>query len=623
MGMKNEKELDEEKALSIPPVTITNGKSKDTSPHLGDILPLIGEDGLESSEESKAIDYTHFSKKDFVDLVKELSRESDFKKVDAILQDIKPHYNDIRERERAEALERFKSNGGVEQDFNFKGDEFDSSFEATVKLIRDKRNQYYKSIDDQKSENLRKKEEVLEKLRALVDREDSENSFTYFKQLQNDWRASGPVASGQVRTLWANYGALVDRFYDQRSIYFELKELDRKKNLEIKNELCDRADQLVNVERIRDAVRELNDLHDEFKHVGPVPKEDKENLWQRFKAASDAVYARRDAYIVQLQSTLQKNVEAKLALGEELVAFATFQSDRIKEWNQKTQEILEIQRKWEAVGAVPRTQSKEINKKFWSSFKAFFNNKSIFFKKLDEQREKNLHRKNEIIKKAMELKDSKDWDKTANDFKELQRQWKEVGLVPEKLRDKIFTDFKRACDYFFEERRSQYEKTDRDQEENLRQKEAICLELERMAAEKGGTLEQLKEFQDKFNTIGFVPKKLITVIKNRFNDAVNKVVTALEIPDTEKDRTRLEIQLNNLKNDPQAEVKIYHKEQVIRKRIGKMESDIAVLKNNLEFFGRSKNAEKFKEEFNEKIRIAGEELLQLKKQLKMLRAVSS
>jgi len=621
--MKNEKELDEEKALSIPPVTITNGKSKDTSPHLGDILPLIGEDGLESSEESKAIDYTHFSKKDFVDLVKELSRESDFKKVDAILQDIKPHYNDIRERERAEALERFKSNGGVEQDFNFKGDEFDSSFEATVKLIRDKRNQYYKSIDDQKSENLRKKEEVLEKLRALVDREDSENSFTYFKQLQNDWRASGPVASGQVRTLWANYGALVDRFYDQRSIYFELKELDRKKNLEIKNELCDRADQLVNVERIRDAVRELNDLHDEFKHVGPVPKEDKENLWQRFKAASDAVYARRDAYIVQLQSTLQKNVEAKLALGEELVAFATFQSDRIKEWNQKTQEILEIQRKWEAVGAVPRTQSKEINKKFWSSFKAFFNNKSIFFKKLDEQREKNLHRKNEIIKKAMELKDSKDWDKTANDFKELQRQWKEVGLVPEKLRDKIFTDFKRACDYFFEERRSQYEKTDRDQEENLRQKEAICLELERMAAEKGGTLEQLKEFQDKFNTIGFVPKKLITVIKNRFNDAVNKVVTALEIPDTEKDRTRLEIQLNNLKNDPQAEVKIYHKEQVIRKRIGKMESDIAVLKNNLEFFGRSKNAEKFKEEFNEKIRIAGEELLQLKKQLKMLRAVSS
>ena len=646
--MKNEKELSVEGVLE-------NGNGHAgivvSSPHLGEPVHDIAEleplpsqrlrqasldeyedhhsDGHDSPDPDSYrdnrdwdINYSHLSKKELVSLVQELSRISDFKKVDSALREIKPIYDAIFGKEKSAALARYREADGLADGFEYKGDEADQAFDAALKLIHNNKNQFYRSLEERKSGNLLKKLEVLDKLRALVDAEDSEHSFHQFKQLQQEWKNIGPVAVAQVKTLWANFGALVDRFYDHRSIYFELKELDRKKNLEAKLELCEKAERLASAERMKDSILELNELHSEFRHVGPVPKEDQESVWQRFKAASDGLYARRDAYVSQLQHALQKNLQEKLTLVEELAVFAAFQSDRIKEWNLKTQEILQLQKKWEAVGAVPRSKSKEINKKFWTSFKSFFNNKNSFFKKLDEERDKNFQRKTEIIKKAQELQGSSDWDRTANELKELQRQWNEVGPVPEKLREKVFQEFKQACDHFFAHRREQFEKADREQEVNFHEKEMICAELERLTIEKTGSLSQLTELQNRFSTLGFVPKKSVTAIKVRFNEVVEKFLASIKITTDEKDRAMLEVQLGNLKNDPEADRKIFQKEQVIRKRINKVENEIAVLRNNLEFFGRSKNAEKFKEEFNAKIDEANGHLTQLKSQLKMLRTVS-
>ncbi len=579
---------------------------------------------LDDSEENhKPADYSKFTKKEFVDLIATLSQDPNFKNVDAVLREIKPLFDEMRDKDRSAALQRYMAGGGSEEGFEFKGDEHDRAFDAYQKLIRDKRNQFFKGLEEQKQESYKKRLDILEKLRSLVDADDTEHGFHQFKQLQQEWKTAGTVAQGQVKTLWANYTALIDRFYDHRSIYFELKELDRKKNLEAKRELCEKAERLLEVKSIKDAIRELNELHNEFKHIGPVPKEDKDQVWQRFKAASDALYARRDAYVSELQGELQKNLSEKLRLAEDLGSFAGFQSDRIKEWNQRTQEILEVQKKWEAVGAVPRARAKEVNKKFWSAFKAFFNGKNLFFKKLDEERDKNLQLKNDIIKKALALQDSSDWDKTAAELKELQQQWKEVGPVPEKFREKLFQEFKQACDHFFEQRRGQFEKVDREQEDNLREKQEICAELERLATEGAGTLEQFNELQNKFNSIGFVPKKAVAAIKARFTESAEKVLATLQLSEDARDRVVLEMQLGSLKNDPQADRKLYQKEQVIRKRITKVENDIAVLRNNLEFFGRSKNADKFRDEFNAKIGVASAHLMQLKNQLKMLRAVAS
>jgi hypothetical protein len=578
-----------------------------------------GHDELE--EEHKHVDYTNFTKAQFVDLVKELAKDTNVTKAEAVIREIKPLYDDIREKERAAALQRFTASGGTAEDFEYKGDELDNTFDANLRLIRDRKNQYFRQQEEQRNENLKRKQELVEKLRLLADAQDS-HQFDAFKDIQREWRSIGPVPATQAKTLWANYHALVDRFYDNQSIYFELKELDRRKNLELKQELCARAERLANVEIIKDAIRELNELHHEFKHIGPVPAEEKENIWQRFKAASDAVYARRDIYLQKLQQDLHANMDLKSKLGDEAQAYISFNSDRIKEWNEKTKEILELQKRWEAVGGLPRAKAKEINKKFWGAFKTFFNNKNTFFKKLDEEREANLQLKNELVKKALELRESEDWEKTSNELKNLQQKWKEVGPVPEKFREKVFKEFKDACDYFFAQRRGQQGKVEQDQIDNLNVKTAIIEELEKHTKEGTASVELLSDLQDRYNSIGFVPRKDITNIKNRYHEAVEKFVDSIPaLSEDDKSRVLLQNQLSDLRKDPMGDRKIFQKELAIRKKITKIENDIALWKNNLEFFGKSKNAESVREEFNEKIKSATDHLQQLKAQLKMLRTV--
>ena len=573
-------------------------------------------------EEHKHVDYSNFSKAQFVGLIKDLTKDTHHQRVEAIIREIKPLYDEIRDKERAAALQKFTSEGGIAEDFDYKGDEHDNAFDANHKLIRDRKIQYIRQQEEQKSSNLQKKQELIERLRVLMDTQDNTQQFEAFKELQKEWRSIGPVPGPQAKTLWANYHALVDRFYDNQSIYFELKELDRKKNLESKIELCNRAERLAGVEIIKDAIRELNELHHEFKHIGPVPLDDKEAVWQRFKTASDAVYTRRDNYLQKLQQDLQANLELKMKLGEEAHTYSAYQTDRIKEWNEKTKEILDLQKRWEIIGGLPRAKAKEINKKFWSAFKSFFNNKNNFFKKLDEERENNLNIKNELVKKALELRESQDWDKTSNELKNLQQKWKDVGPVPEKFREKVFKEFKDACDYFFAQRRGQLGKVEQEQIDNLNVKTAICEELEKHTQESTATVELLQDLQERYNSIGFVPRKDIGIVKNRYHDAVQKFVDSIpELSEDDKSRVLLENQLSDLRKDPMADRKIFQKELAIRKKISKVENDIALWRNNLEFFGKSQNAEKVREEFNDKIKSANEHLQQLKQQLKLLRTV--
>jgi hypothetical protein len=618
--MENGKEGTANQETSLTEVPPANHSRELGEDHY--VQPADNHEALEEHEEQR--DYSTFSRNDFIELVKELAHDNNFRRVDNVLREIKPLYDELRERDREEALKKFISEGGNADDFEYRQSEADNVFDANVRLIKDRRAQHHKSLDDQKTENLRKKNELLEQLRGLVEGVDNEQSFQVFKEIQKNWKGIGAVPNAHVRSLWANYTALVDRFYDNRSIYFELKELDRRKNLEAKLELCARAERLLGVEKLKDAVKELNELHNEFKHIGPVPKDEKDAVWQRFKAASDAVYAKRDAFLDNLNKMHEKNLDEKLKIAEEVAAFASFQTDRIKEWNQKTQEILAIQKRWEGVGGVERAKAKEVNKKFWSAFKTFFSKKSVFFRKLDEEREKNMAAKRDIIQRALALKESTDWDKTANALKDLQKAWKDIGPVPEKMREKIFQEFKEACDFFFNQRRGQHAKLETEQDDNLKAKDTVCEELERLAETGSGTMEQFKDLMIRFNAIGFVPRKSINDSKNRFKAATDKFFAMTPgITEDQKDRMQMEVEVGNLKNDPDADRKIYHKEQTIRKRITKVENDIATLRNNLEFFGRSKNADKFREEFNGKINEATEQLKSLKSQLKLLRTATS
>ncbi len=582
-----------------------------TSPETTDLLP----------EEVHEVDYSKFSKKELVDHLKDLVRDNDFLKSEASLREMRSKFEDLQHQEKTEALKRFLENGGTLDDFEYRADVLDIAFEANFKLLRSRRLEHFRNQELEKAENLRKKKELLAGLRELIDGKDDKHSFDKFKEIQKQWKEVGAVPAAEIRPTWASYHALVDRFYDNRNIYFELKELDRRKNLEAKVELCQRAEKLAEEKRLNVALRELHDLHEEYKHIGPVSREDKDAVWERFKKASDAVYERRDAALATQHAEWTKNLTAKEDLIAKVTALAAFQSDRIKDWNQKTQEILALQKSWESVGGVARNKSKDVNKQFWSGFKAFFAAKSKFFGALETERKANLEKKRELVKQAETLKDQTDWDKTAAALRTLQAQWKEIGPVPDKFRESIFAEFKTACDHFFNQRRERFEAADKEYADNLVKKEALCAELEQLIAGKNATIDVLKEKQRAFQAIGFVPRNATGDIKAKFSRLFQQAMATIEVSQADKDKAMLELQLETIKSDPEAGYKLQQREQGLRKRIQKEENDLAVLKNNLEFFGRSKSAEKMKAEFGEKINAAEAEIASLKAQLKQVRAV--
>ncbi|MFA0963787.1 DUF349 domain-containing protein [Roseivirga sp. BDSF3-8] len=574
----------------------------------------------EEDEDHEEVDYSKFSKAELANEMENLARdEQNMRKIDRRMKDVRAAYDDIHNHERDEARKKFVEEGGDEADFDYRPDDDDNRFEASFQLLKDRRHQYYQSLEKQKDTNLQKKVDLIEKLRELVDSDETNTSMEVIKNIQQEWKAIGPIPGQHVKTTWANYNALMDRFYDNRSIYYELKELDRRKNLTAKLELCAKAEALLQKESIKEAVKELNELHEEFKHIGPVPKEEQEAVWQRFKGASDAVYAKRKVFVEQLKKDLGKNLGEKEKLGTEVQEFATFDSDRINEWNAKTKEILALQKKWDSVGGLPRDRAKEINKNFWSGFKTFFSNKNHFFKKLEGQREENLKKKEELVARAEEIKDSDDWDATANELKGLQRKWKEIGPVPEKVRDEVYHKFKAACDTFFENRRNRAKEAEKDYYENLEAKRAICDKINALAGEDGDTKEAFNELVHEYAEIGFVPKENIKSIQKKFADAVDKYVESTDTDELQREKLRLSAQIQKMKGQPNAGRKIHKRENAIRRQISELENNISLWKNNMEFFAQSRTADKLKQEMEDKVQSAQQEVKALKMQLRMLR----
>jgi len=572
----------------------------------------------EESHEEAHLDYTEYNKKQMVQVLESLLKEDDFSQVGRILKEIKKPFDRIVSGERKKAFDAYIADGGEKDGFEYRSDELDNRFNTAYDKLKERRNQYFNSLEKQKESNLNIKLDLLEKLRELVDSEETGSSIKALKEIQAKWKEVGNIPSSQVKGLWANYNALMDRFYDQRTIYFELKELDRKKNYDLKIDICERAESLVEQENIREVIKHLNELHDEFKHIGPVPKEEQEKIWDRFKAASDKIYARRKEFFDKLKDELKLNEVAKEALVEKVIPFADFKSDRISDWNAKTKEILAIQKEWEKIGAMPKEKAKLINKKFWSSFKSFFSKKGQFFKKVDEDRKANLEQKLKLVEQAEELKESEDFKETSEKLKALQRQWKEIGAVPEKHRNDVFFKFKKACDHFFDRRRSNSGKIEKDYEENLEKKKSLCDELEKMISGKKVDLDRVKEIEKEWSQVGFVPKSSIKSIMKRHTEVINALTEQADLPEGEKHKMRFSAQFSNMNYGPGSEQLLHKKEGALRRQISNLENDINLWKNNIDFFASSKNADKLKADFQEKINKAAEELNGLKEQLKVI-----
>lgn len=578
--------------------------------------PTAGKE--EVQEELEEIDFSAKSKAELLEFAIDLNTNDQIRRLDKYLKPLKARFDKLFIAERQTALDAFVAEGNERDDFEFRGDDNTKKFQDYYDLLREKRNKYHAEFEKRKEYNLKRKEEILEKIRELIDGEETDSSIRAVRDLQNEWKAVGPVPGQHNKTLWANYNALLDRFYDARSIYFELKDLDRKKNLQLKLDLCAKAEALDAVESVKDAVIQLNELHEEFKHVGPIPRDQQEDIWQRFKAASDRIYVKRKGYVDDLKKAFVENLEKKMQFVKEVEQFIKFDSDRISAWNKKTKEIQELQKKWEAVGGIPREKAKEVNKRFWAGFKGFFANKSAFFKKFEAQRGDNLKIKQGLVEEAKALQVNTDWVATTDKYKRLQARWKEVGPVPEKYRTSIYEEFKAACDHFFDQRRAQNQEQNQEQEANLKVKLQVCDSIDAIAAEVKVDLDIVYGLLDQFHEAGFVPRHSMKKVQNRFAEVTKKLMSIDSLEDNDRQDLKINIEVGKIKGGPHADRKMFRKENSLKRKIENLESDISTWKNNMEFFASSKAADQLKQDFETKIVKATEELDELKKELRML-----
>lgn len=599
-------------------------------------IPDLGDDAAATA----VADYSQFSKQDFVDLLdKQLTTlkaetvsPGDFKRADDVLKEVKPLFDQIKQGERSAALQKYVQENESEEGFSFRFDGTATQFDDLYKQIKNLKNTFFQNLDKAKDANFASKTELLRQLRELVENDennagDPKTSWNEFKRIQDEWKAAGNINSPHNATLWATYHALVDRYYSNRNIYFELKELDRKRNSSLKIEVIEKVETLAKDAAgksvTRQVIDEANSLFEEYKHIGPAPKAEQELLWQRMKAALDALYEKRREQTEEQRKEAAQLYEAKSTIYETLIPFTSFTSSSINEWNDKTKEVMAIQEQWNAIkGSMPREEGKELSKKFWSSLKTFFHNKGEFFKELESKREQNLKLKTSLCEQVEGILESgDDTPEATQTVIELQRQWKSIGQVPEKHKNTIFDRFKQACDSFFNRKRNKNQEVEREFEENLAKKIALIERIEATAKE-GGDLSQLNAFKKEWSGIGFVPKKDMQSTQKRYINAINSLVGATgKLSSKEKERVMQEneAEFSRDRGDRDGGSRggnFNRGEGDIRRRISTLENDIATYRNNIEFFARSKNADKLKADIEKKIASAQTQLNDLRQQLK-------
>ncbi|SFP88780.1 DUF349 domain-containing protein [Hymenobacter arizonensis] len=531
---------------------------------------------------------------------------------------------------RSAARQKFAEGGEGAEAFAFQQPEGQQELNKAIQEFRESRAKDAKAEDASRGDNLTKKKELLDQLRAIVEAAETKDSSAKLKALQAEWKSTGAVPQADSQAIWDTYHGLLDIYYSKQGRFLEMKDLDRRRNLEAKEALIKRAEALAQVPGINKALDELTKLHEDWKHIGPVPNDQREPLWQRFIAASDVLHQRRKEFVDQRSTQEKANLVVKQALLERVLPFATFDSDRVNLWRSKTDELQEIKAEWEAAGLVPRAQADALNKQYWAAYKAFFNRKNEFFKSLDNEKSANVKAKIALIEQAEEAANNPDGDAARQVVIRVQKEWKDVGRVPDKLADKLWHRFRAACDAVFErpkqEARQREEKVQQSSTEQVAHLDRIAEQVNALTPEIPGTLEGFRELLAGWvaefdgtdaeagrGTSDRSEEQLLAHL-GKYLDHVPGLGYA--------DRAELlfQVEVGRLKARPQAQQQLTRKEMALRKEINELENDHSTLQTNLAFFARSKNAAQLRQEYEGRIAEGQKRIETLRKQLKMIRS---
>jgi hypothetical protein len=604
----SDKDLTEEKTSTQEKVEVLSGEK------------ALSQDPVEEKTEEK-INYELLSKPDLVKVLEDLLNKKTFETIRSSVDEIQEVFTRKQEEELKEKRERFMAEGGLEQDFKPAEDPVDRHMGELMERYRTLKADFSRQMEDLKEANLAAKQEILEEFRLLMEKpEGFDHTFRKFKQLQKRWFDIGIVPRQNVRDLWNSYNFFVDKFNDFVNISKELKELDLKKNLEKKTELCVKAEALAGEPNISQAFKTLQTFHSQWRGIGPVPREDKDPIWERFRAATSVINRAHQDYQSELKDNLIENLEIKRGLCEKAEELAALELTTHREWVDKTRELLKLQKEWKSVGYAPKKDNNRIYAQFRKACDLFFKMKAGFYAESLEQQKEIIRHKKEIVATAEALKDSKDWKQTTEKLIELQKQWKEAGPLPKRESDKLWNRFRSACDYFFEKKSEFFGGDSESYGHNLKAKEALIKEINE--TDPPGDAKELlalaKEFQQRYDEIGFVPVEDKDRIRDDFRDALNSLVERLDAKEQTKALVHYRMKIAAIVSGPRSNNKLRFERDKVMNKLQQLKNDIGVWENNIGFFKQTESSEGTITDFQEKIDDAHERIALLENKIRII-----
>jgi hypothetical protein len=575
----------------------------------------------EKPKGNEADNYNSLDREALIRSLKNLLQEKPVGDIKEEVDQIRKAFESISAELEDVAKKQFVESGEPVELFIHQPDEAQKLFSALLFEYRTKRDSERQSQEQIKEKNLEAKYEVIEGIKDLLNRQESLNdTFQEFRDLQQKWRDIGPVPQGKLLDLWETFHLHVENFYNYIKINNELRDLDLKKNCDLKVDICEKAEALMLESSPVKAFKALQNMHDQWREVGPVPHDKRDELWDRFKAATAKINQRQQEHFESLKNQLKKNLEAKTELCEKAESLLEKELTSPKEWEEKSKLLIDLQQVWKTIGFAPKKENNLVYERFRKACDTFFNNKRDFFKSYKDDQQNNLQLKTELCIQAEGMKDSQDWKKATDEYIRIQKRWKEIGPVPRKQSDVIWKRFRQACDYFFNRKKDFFSNIDEAQDTNLKAKEAIIMELTafELKDDSEQCFEALQEFQRRWSDIGFVPIKDKERVNQEFRNLINQKFDHLNLNEVDKNLQKFRNKLENWKSSEQFNEKIGQERNKIILKLKQLENDIILWENNIGFFAKSKNSDALVRDFQHKIESGKRNISLLNKKLDLI-----
>ena len=583
----------------------------------------IEEQNVEQSVEQNVVETErkqYQTKKEVLERVQEIAHSDEAPQKDEV-DYLKTVFYKMHLAEREAEFKEYTDGGGDPEQYQPKPSPEEEAFKAEMGIIKEKRQKLFKEQEQEKQENLQKKLDIIEKIKAMVTSpEEANKSYKDFKALQDEWKEIKNVPAERANELWRNYQLYVEQFYDLLKLNSEAREYDFKKNLELKKKLCEAAEKLADEPDAISAFHQLQKLHQEYRETGPVNKELREEIWQRFKAASTVINKRHQQHFEAVRAKEEENLERKTKLCEQVEAIAAEENKGTADWERHTKQIIDIQAEWKTIGFAPQKMNVKIFERFRSACDDFFSRKAQFFRGLKDTFKENADKKRALIEKAKALQDSTDWKSTGDKLIGLQKEWKTIGTVPKKLGDQLWEEFLGACNKFFEARNAAGGDTRGEEYKNLEKKRDIISQLKAAAEEAGENLqERVQKLVEEYQSVGHVPFKEKDKLYEEYHAVLDKLYKDLNISVAKR---RLSKFKDNLRQVAERGDNALDNERArLMRQYEQLKSEVQTYENNLGFLNAaSKKGNSLIDEMNRKVQKLKDEVQLVREKIKAIDA---